>query len=370
MIAYAPQACVREQLRPPRQHSPHAPGAVLDHHQLWPAYAVALVITTRDDETCGAVLPKDVARHLGMRPTTAEGHLRLLVKAGFARRDDDGGWVPIWGDAPEHEPARRVPPRRWTSRHQSDDMFVVILTTWRCLVRPAYDLTDPYEVARWIEDHGEGEARHARFRPPGSERIWAGYLASLAQFVPQPGRAEQLTADEALAALTLTRAVRAWAADLEPDLIEAARTAGVTWEALAPHLGVADRRAAQRRYARLTTPNAPDWASGDDFTAVADLLAAHGYARQPDTGDGVVRWNSTRTDLPKVRVWIGPYHSHQGFSESMIQINDSHDSGGQGKDALIGELSSKTSHQLLAECLTSREEEGFYDADFYDDIDV
>jgi len=51
----------------------------------------------------------------------------------------------------------------------------------------------------------------------------------------------------------------------------------------------------------------------------------------------------------------------------MIQINDSHDNGGQGKDALIGELSSKTSRRLLAECLANREEEGFYDPDFYDD---
>ncbi|MEV8634313.1 hypothetical protein AB0395_21925 [Streptosporangium sp. NPDC051023] len=236
-------------------------------------------------------------------------------------------------------------------------------------MRPAYDLTNPYEVARWIENHNsdQGEARHARFRPPGSEHIWAGYLASLAQAVPRPGRAEHLTADEALAALTLTRALRAWTADLEPGLIEAARTAGATWDALAPYLGVADRRAAQRRYSRLTTPNAPDWASGDDFTAVAKLLAAHGYARQPDTGDGVVRWTSTRTDLPEVQVWIGPCRSYQGFSESMIQINDSHDNDGKGKDALIGELSSKTSRQILAECLASREQEGFYDADFFDD---
>lgn len=237
-------------------------------------------------------------------------------------------------------------------------------------MRPAYDLTDPYEVARWIGDHGrdQGEARHSGFHPPGSEHRWVGYLASLAQFA-DPGKAEQLTADEALAALTLARALRAWTAEIEPGLIEAARTAGATWDAVAPYLGVADRRAAQRRYARLTTPNAPDWASGDDFTAVAELLAAHGYARQPDTGDGVVRWNSTRTDLPKVRVWIGPARSYQGFSESMIQINDSHDNDGQGKDALIGELSSKTSRQILAECLANREEEGFYDPDFYDDVD-
>ncbi|MGJ6969125.1 hypothetical protein ACSDR0_45270 [Streptosporangium sp. G11] len=36
------------------------------------------------------------------------------------------------------------------------------------------------------------------------------------------------------------------------------------------------------------------------------------------------------------------------------------------KDALIGELPSKTSRQLLAECLAHREEEGFYDDDLDD----
>ncbi|MEV1005225.1 hypothetical protein [Nonomuraea sp. NPDC050202] len=45
--------------------------------------------------------------------------------------------------------------------------------------------------------------------------------------------------------------LRDWLADVEPDLIAAARDAGVTWEALAPVLRVGDRRAAQRRHARL-----------------------------------------------------------------------------------------------------------------------
>lgn len=235
-------------------------------------------------------------------------------------------------------------------------------------MRPAYDLTDPYDVARWVQDHGRdgGEARHAGYRPHGSEHIWASRLASLAQFTP--GRAERLTADEALAALTLARALRAWTTDIEPALIEAAREAGATWDALAPYLGVADRRAAQRRYARLVTPNAPDWAAGDDFTAVAELLAAHGYARQPDAGDGVVRWVSTRTDLPTVRVWIGPYRPSPGSAhggESVIQMND------EGKDFAIGELSSETARDIFATCLAEREREGFYDPLYcLDDDDV
>ncbi|WP_329431107.1 hypothetical protein OG339_48955 (plasmid) [Streptosporangium sp. NBC_01495] len=44
--------------------------------------------------------------------------------------------------------------------------------------------------------------------------------------------------------------LRDWLADAEPDLIDVARRAGVTWEELAPVLRIADRRAAQRRRAR------------------------------------------------------------------------------------------------------------------------
>ncbi|MFB4276911.1 hypothetical protein ACBJ59_16580 [Nonomuraea sp. MTCD27] len=57
--------------------------------------------------------------------------------------------------------------------------------------------------------------------------------------------------DEALAALTLPADLRDWLTDVEPDLIAAARDADVTWKALAPVLRVGDRRAAQRRHARL-----------------------------------------------------------------------------------------------------------------------
>ncbi|MFD8563295.1 hypothetical protein ACFV1N_38970 [Streptosporangium canum] len=81
----------------------------------------------------------------------------------------------------------------------------------------------------------------------------------------------------------------------------------------------------------------------------------------------MVRWASTRADLPRVRVWIGPYKNLHGVVEPTIQFNDSFENGGQGKDALIGELASKGSRDILAECLANREEEGFYDADCFDD---
>lgn len=48
---------------------------------------------------------------------------------------------------------------------------------------------------------------------------------------------------------------------------------------------------------------------------------------------GAVRWASTRADLPRVRVWIGPYKNLHGVVEPTIQFNDSFENDGQGKDA-------------------------------------
>lgn len=67
------------------------------------------------------------------------------------------------------------------------------------------------------------------------------------------------TADAAtiLAALRLLRALREELGGWEPRLIDAARTLGVSWNELAPALGVASRQAAERRYLRLR-PARPD----------------------------------------------------------------------------------------------------------------
>src|SRR5690242_3298882 len=54
-----------------------------------------------------------------------------------------------------------------------------------------------------------------------------------------------------LTALALLRELRAELATWEPDLIDAARRQGASWEQLAPALGVASRQAAERRYLRL-----------------------------------------------------------------------------------------------------------------------
>jgi hypothetical protein len=54
-----------------------------------------------------------------------------------------------------------------------------------------------------------------------------------------------------LTALTLLHRLRAALDEREPQLISAARHAGVSWQALAAVLGVASRQAAERRYLRL-----------------------------------------------------------------------------------------------------------------------
>ena len=73
--------------------------------------------------------------------------------------------------------------------------------------------------------------------------------------VPGPGAGA--SPDELLEALVRLRGLRERLAEWEPQLIEAARDAGVSWAQLAPALGVASRQAAERRYLRLN-PNASD----------------------------------------------------------------------------------------------------------------
>ncbi|MER7198971.1 type III effector protein [Streptomyces sp. CB01635] len=67
---------------------------------------------------------------------------------------------------------------------------------------------------------------------------------------------EQVSSDEALAALLMLRELREQLAGWEPGLIEAARAAGTSWADLAHPLGVASRQAAERRYLRVR-PGAP-----------------------------------------------------------------------------------------------------------------
>jgi hypothetical protein len=119
-------------------------------------------------------------------------------------------------------------------------------------LRPAYDLTDADDAYRYLED----ESGHARRSPPGLEPHQAARLAVIADMTRWP-QSEQPSADEALAALATLASLRDWLALIEPPLISAARAEGVTWESLAGVLRVGDRRAAQRRAARLARTASP-----------------------------------------------------------------------------------------------------------------
>ncbi|MFI7709081.1 hypothetical protein [Nonomuraea sp. NPDC049480] len=124
-------------------------------------------------------------------------------------------------------------------------------------MRPAYGLTDPYDARRFLSE----ESPATRFVPSGNASRDAGKITNVHNLT-SPYRSEHSprpSGDEALAALTLLADLRDWLADVEPDLIQAARSAGVTWDALAPVLRVGDRRAAQRASCRppLVTARPP-----------------------------------------------------------------------------------------------------------------
>jgi hypothetical protein len=134
-------------------------------------------------------------------------------------------------------------------------------------VRPAYDLTDPDDAHRYLSD------QHLAY-PSGPEHLWVGRVASVYDLVHwRHGDKPGPTADQALAALALVGGLRDWLADAEPELIEGARSAGVTWDQLATVLGVSDRRAAHRRAARLA-----------DAAAVRDQARRARWARDLTPG--------------------------------------------------------------------------------------
>jgi len=99
---------------------------------------------------------------------------------------------------------------------------------------------------------------------------------------------------ELLDALVLLRWAQSELAGIEPALIAAARAAGLSWQALAPALGVASRQAAERRYLRsASAPTDQPGATRDDrVQAERDRRAAH---------RAVARWaNDNTADLRRL----------------------------------------------------------------------
>jgi hypothetical protein len=107
-------------------------------------------------------------------------------------------------------------------------------------VEPAYDLADPCDAARYLDDSRAAGRRPGSgwAYPGGPEHLWAGRVAQVCDKAGRRpgGRPDALSADEALAALTLLAGLRDWLTRIEPALIGAARAGGATWEQLAPVL--------------------------------------------------------------------------------------------------------------------------------------
>ena len=108
-------------------------------------------------------------------------------------------------------------------------------------------------------------------------------LLALVERVRAGGRRQPATED-VLSALVAMRTLRDEMASWEPDLVAAARQQGVTWEALAPALGVASRQAAERRFLRVQHSSATDETAEDRVRATrarrAGDRAVVGWARE------------------------------------------------------------------------------------------
>ena len=107
-----------------------------------------------------------------------------------------------------------------------------------------------------------------------------------------------LNANQVLSALTLLRELRTQIAGWEPELIEAARALGTSWADLAPALGVASSKAAERRYLRLRP-------SPDDSVSTGDQRVA--AERDKRAGDkAVATWaRANAGDLRQLAGQIG-----------------------------------------------------------------
>jgi hypothetical protein len=108
-------------------------------------------------------------------------------------------------------------------------------------------------------------------------------IAATADAVQQPATGSAAVTPAALLdALVLLRWAQSELAALEPTLIAAARAAGISWQALAPALGVASRQAAERRYLRsaAAATDQPSDTRDARVQAERDRRAAHRAAAQ------------------------------------------------------------------------------------------
>jgi hypothetical protein len=140
-----------------------------------------------------------------------------------------------------------------------------------------------------------GEPDRAPEAEPHGLAAVAAQIATTAAKATQSAASDTpATATELLDALVMLRWARHELIGIEPTLIAAARAAGVSWQELAPALGVASRQAAERRYLRSTSaPTDQPGATRDErVQAERDRRARH---------RAVSRWaNSNTADLRRL----------------------------------------------------------------------
>ncbi|MEV6285653.1 hypothetical protein [Kribbella sp. NPDC051770] len=135
---------------------------------------------------------------------------------------------------------------------------------------------------------------------------------------------------ELLAALERIRALREQLTVWEPQLIDAARAAGVSWADLAPALGVASRQAAEKRYLRLNAD-----AEAPAMTGEQRVRAA----RDQRAGDrAVLAW--ARDNAADLRRLAGQVSALDGLDRpTQASVDRVHDAlGGSDSAALLGPL--------------------------------
>src|SRR4051812_6316505 len=84
-------------------------------------------------------------------------------------------------------------------------------------------------------------------KPEAPTRDLAAVTATLAALADRTADGTAIDTAQLLDALAQLRWAQSRLADIEPILVAAARAAGVSWQSLAPALGVASRQAAERR---------------------------------------------------------------------------------------------------------------------------
>jgi hypothetical protein len=138
------------------------------------------------------------------------------------------------------------------------------------------------------------------------------------------GRAED--PDVLLEALLQLRKLRERLTEWEPQLIDAARAAGVSWAQLAPALGVASRQAAERRYLRLKPP-----AGGSAMNGEQRVQAARD---QRASDRAVVAW--ARKNAADLRRLAGQVTALDGLDDlTQASVNRLHAALGDSDSAAL-----------------------------------